>query len=125
MLTDHGSLLFGSLLLFLFFLHRTLRVKQNWQALGSLPAHSVLVAPLEILNRILPRVPGIAYGAEWSWKNVYERQPLPKVQFPYLADHIPYILSRCLRGIQLRHYSNPVTVPVQQPTTHNCGCYSC
>ena len=89
MLTDHGSLLFGSLLLFLFFLHRTLRVKQNWQALGSLPAHSVLVAPLEILNRILPRVPGITYGAEWSWKSVYERQPLPKVQFRTQLTHHP------------------------------------
>ena len=82
MFTDHGSVLFGSSLLFLFFLQRTLRVKKDWQALGSIPAYSVLVAPLEILNRILPRVPGISYGAEWSWKNVYERQPLPKVQFP-------------------------------------------
>ena len=91
MLTDHGVLLFGSLLLFLFFLHR-IRVKKDWQALGSLPVYSVLVSPLHPLNGIFPRVPGISYGVEWRWKNVYESQPLPKGQFSCLA-HVPSCLD--------------------------------
>jgi len=88
MLTDHKVLLFGAPLLFLFLLHRTRRVKQNWKSLGSLPAYSVLVSPIDALNSVLPRVPWVSYGADWSCKNVYERQSLLKVQFSYPA-HSP------------------------------------
>lgn len=90
MLTDNGVLLFGSLLLCLLFLHRALQVKRDWQALGSLPIHSVLISPLFILNRALPRIPVITYGSEWTWRDAYKSQPPPKARFPYPA-HIPYI----------------------------------
>ena len=75
MLTDQGVLLFGSLLLFLFFLHRIQRVKQVWQALGNLPTHSIVISPLEVLGGLLPRIPWISDGRDFVWENVYERQP--------------------------------------------------
>ena len=86
MLTDHGVLLFGSLLLFLFFVHSTLRVKRDWRAFGRLPAYSILVSPLHAVNRILPYIPGISYGAEWSWMNVYEPRPLRSAHRPSCLD---------------------------------------
>ena len=57
MLTDPKVLLFGSLLLFLSILYRIQRVKQVWQVFDNLPAHSKLVSPLHVLNRLLPRIP--------------------------------------------------------------------
>jgi len=84
MVTDHQVLLFGSLLLCLF-LHRIRRVKQDWKAVGNLPARSILVSPLDTLSRIIPRIPRISYGADFSWGNVYERQPLPRVRLFYPA----------------------------------------
>jgi len=99
MATGHHVLLFGSLLLCLYLLHRIRRVKQIWQALGNLPAYSILVSPLDVLTRIIPRIPRISDGIDFGWKNVYERQPLPRVQFPYQA-HDSHT-SRCLRSIQV------------------------
>ena len=116
MLTNHGVLLFGSLSLFLFFLHRTLRVKKDSQALGRLPAYSVLVSPLHPLTGIFPRIPGISFGVEWSWRNVYESQPLPKGQFFCLA-YIPSCLDIFAASksdiIQIRSlfpYSTPLII---------------
>ena len=89
MLTGREVLLLGALLLFLFLLRRIRRVNQDWKALGSIPTDSVLVAPLDILSSVLPRIPRISYGAEWSWRNAYERQPRPKVRFLYrLTVHV-------------------------------------
>ena len=73
MLTHHELLLFGSLSLLLFLLHRVWRVKRDWQAIGNLPAHSIPVSPTDALGRVLPRIPRISDGADWGWKNVYER----------------------------------------------------
>ena len=79
MLTDHDLLLFGSLLLCLLLLSCIRRVKQDWQAFGNLPAYSVLVSPIDILSRVLPRIPHVSDGRDWSWRNVYERQSIPRV----------------------------------------------
>lgn len=84
MLTDQKVLLFGSLLLCLF-LYRIRRIKQVWQAFGNLPAHCVLVSPLNILSRLLPRIPWISDGLNFSWENVHERQLLPKPLLSYIA----------------------------------------
>jgi len=108
MVTDHQVLLFGSLLFCLFLVHRIRRVKRDWQVFGNLPAYFVLVSPLAILSRIIPRIPRISDGAGFSWGNVYERQPLPRVRF--FLPSSQYV-SRCLRSIQIRYYATPLTVP--------------
>jgi hypothetical protein len=90
MLADQNVLLFGSLLLGLFLLHRIQQVKQVWQAFGNLPAHFILVSPLEDLSRILPRIPWISDRPGFSWKNVHERQLHPRVSIFYLA-HSPHL----------------------------------
>ncbi len=88
MLTDQKSFLLGPLLLCLFLLHRIQRIKQVWRAFGNLPAHFVLVSPLNILSRLLPRIPWISAGLDFSWENVYEGQLLPRVSLSYTA-HSP------------------------------------
>jgi len=89
MVTDHQVLLFGPLLLCLFLLHRIRRVKQDWQTLGNLPVYSILVSPIDVLGRILPRIPWISDGSDFSWKNVYESRSLPRGRFSYLAHRPP------------------------------------
>lgn len=86
MLTGHEALLFGSLLLCLFLLHHIRRVKQDWQAFGNLPAYSVLVSPIDILSRVLPHIPQVSDGRDWGWKNVYERQYIPRVRYSLPAQ---------------------------------------
>ena len=88
MLTDQKVLLFGPLLFCLFLLHRAQRVKQVWQAFGDLPAYSIVVSPLNIISRLLPRIAWISDGLDFSWENVYERQLLPRLLFSYTA-HSP------------------------------------
>ena len=73
MLTDHGVLLLGSLLLCLFLLPRIQRIKQVWQGFGNIPTYSFLVSPISPLSRYLPRIPWISNGADFGWKNPYER----------------------------------------------------
>jgi len=85
MLPDRGVLLFGPLLICLVFLHRIQRVKQVWGAFGDLPAYSRLVSPTTFFSRLLPRIPRISDGVDFSWRKVYERQPLPRVPFSYFA----------------------------------------
>jgi hypothetical protein len=88
MLADQGHLL-ALFLLYLFLLHRVQRVKKVWQAFGDLPAHTVLVSPVTIFSRILPRIPWISGGADFSWRNVYERMALLRIAFPtQLIVHI-------------------------------------
>ena len=81
MLTDHKFLLSGSLLLFLFLLNHIRRVKRAWKAFGNLPSYTVFISPVDALGRILPRIPWISDGIEYSWTGVYERQLLPSVRF--------------------------------------------
>jgi hypothetical protein len=88
MLTDQKVLLLGPLLFSLFLLHHIQRVKQVWQTFGTLPAYSIVVSPLNLLSRLLPRIPWIVDGNNWSWENVYERQPLSRLSFSYTA-HSP------------------------------------
>jgi len=88
MSTDQKVLLFASLLLGLFLLHRIQRVRQVWKAFGNLPAYSILVSPLDLVSRLIPRTPWISDGNNFSWENVYERQTLPRVPFSYPA-HSP------------------------------------
>ncbi len=88
MLTDQKILLFGPLLLCLFFLRRIRRIKQVWQAFGNLPAYSLLLSPLDVLSRLLPRIPWISDGKDFGWENVYERQLLPTLSLSYTA-HSP------------------------------------
>jgi hypothetical protein len=88
MLTDQKVLLLGPLLFSLFLLHRMKRVNQVWQAFGTLPAYSIVVSPLNILCHLLPRIPWISDGSNFSWENVYERQPLPRLLFSYTAHSL-------------------------------------
>lgn len=94
MLTDHGILVFASLLLGLFLLHCFLRIKQVWQAFGNLPAYTILISPTTAfaaaLNRAATRIPKISAGDGFGWRNVYERQPPHEVHFSYPA-HGPHI----------------------------------
>ena len=80
MLTDHKFLLSGSLLLSLFLLNHIRRVKRAWQAFGNLPSYTVLVCPFEALGYVLPRIPWISAGIDFSLTDVYERQLLPSAQ---------------------------------------------
>ena len=121
MLTDEKVLLFGSLLLCSSILYRIRRVKQVWQAFENLPAHSILVSPLNILSRILPRIPWISDGRDFGWENVYERQPVPSTVFLSCSQ----FMSRRLRSFQLRFCSTPVTLSVQYPTTDTRRRHSC
>ena len=120
MLTDPKVLLFGFLLLLLSILYRIQRVKQVWQAFGNLPAHSILVSPLDVLSRFLPRIPWITSGIEFSGEAIYECQPVPVYVFLFRSQS----MSRCLRNLQLRYPSNPVTVSVRNPRTDTRRCYS-
>ena len=88
MLIDQKVLLFGPLLLFLFSFHRIRRIKHIWQAFGNLPTYSVLVSPLDVLSRLLPRIPWISVGKNFGWENVYERQLLLRLSLSYTA-HSP------------------------------------
>ena len=81
MLTNHGVLLLGLLLLCLFLLPRIQRIKHAWQAFVNLPAYSVLVSPISMLGRILPRIPWISDGTGFNWRNPYECEVLPGVRF--------------------------------------------
>ena len=90
MLTDQKVLLFAPLLFSLFLLHRIRRVKQIWQAFENLPTYSRVVSPLNLLSRLFPRIPWISDGIDFSWENVYERQPLPRLSFSYTA-HSPLL----------------------------------
>jgi hypothetical protein len=96
MLTDQKVLLLGPLLFSLFLLHRFRRVKQVWQAFGDLPTYAVVVSPLNLLSRLLPRIPWVSDGIDFSWENVYERQPLSGLSF---FPHGSQSMSRRLRSI--------------------------
>jgi hypothetical protein len=87
MLTDQKVLLLGPLLFSLFLLHRFRRVKQVWQAFGDLPTYSIVVSPLNLLSRLLPRIPWVTDGLNFSWENVYERRHLPRLSFSYTAHN--------------------------------------
>jgi hypothetical protein len=110
MLTDQRVLPFGSLLLCLFLLYRIQRVKQVWQAFGNLPAYTIPVSPLSTLGRMLPRIPWISSGFDFSWRNPYERQPLPRLSpptqltvhvqaFSRLPTPISFISGHCFHAI--------------------------
>lgn len=43
------------------------------------------MSPLDALGRVLPRIPWVSDGADWGWRNVYERQPPSRVQFSFPA----------------------------------------
>lgn len=105
---DHQVLLFGSLLVCIYPLHRVWRVKQVWQAFGNLPAYTIFVSPLNLLSRFLPLIPRITSGPDFSWRSVYERQSLPSVRFS--PAHSP-CTSRCLRSIKVRYCSTPIRCP--------------
>jgi hypothetical protein len=97
MLTDQ-KLLFGSLLLGLFLFHRIRRVKQIWQSFANTPTYSIVISPLDLRSRVLPRIPWISDGTDFSWEDVYGRQFLPKLQFSCPNSQS---MSRRLRSIQL------------------------
>jgi hypothetical protein len=114
MLTEHGVLLFGSLLLSLLLLHHIQRLRQVWRALGNLPAHYLLVSPSTPLGFVLPRIPQVSGGADFGWRNVYERKALPGVWFSYPA-HGPWKgFSRHSSPILFKSGHCTRTVP------HNC-----
>lgn len=85
MLTDHGILVFVSLLLSLFLLHRFLQIKQVWQAFGNLPAYTILISPTTALatalDRAATRIPKISGGDGFGWRIAYERQAPHEVYF--------------------------------------------
>lgn len=78
MLADHKVLLFGSFLLCLSFYRRFRRLRRVWRALGSVPVCFILVSPFEALTTFLPGIPLILGGRNFGWRNVYERQSLPR-----------------------------------------------
>jgi hypothetical protein len=73
MSTDHGIILFASLLLCLFVFRRAQQIKKAWQAFGDHPAYLALVSLTSTLNRLLPRIRWISAGGDFGWRNVYER----------------------------------------------------
>jgi hypothetical protein len=76
MSTDREIILFASLLLCLFLLRHIQQIKKVWQAFGDVPAYLFLVSPIFPLHRLLPRIPWISAGVDFSWRNVYERRAL-------------------------------------------------
>ena len=99
----------GSLILCFLCLRRVQRAKHAWQRFRNLPAYSIFVSPIGIFGRFFPRIPCISAGADFNWRNVYQRQPLPR--FGFLHSSSP--ISRRLRNIQIRYCFTPVTVPKQ------------
>ena len=86
MLTSFKRLLLGSLILCLLCLRRLQRAKRAWQPFRNLPAYSIFVSPIGIFGRFFPRIPCISAGADFNWRNVYQRQLLPRFGF-YTAHH--------------------------------------
>jgi hypothetical protein len=79
MLTDHGILLFASLLLGLFLLHRIRQIKQVWKAFEDLPAYPLPISPACTLNVLARHIPWISGGEDFGWRNAHERQVLSRV----------------------------------------------
>jgi hypothetical protein len=79
MSTDHGIMLFASLLLFVFLFRGIQKIKKVWQAFGGIPAYLFLVSPTFPLDRLLPRIPWITAGVDFGWRNVYEREALLEI----------------------------------------------
>jgi hypothetical protein len=79
MLTDHGILLFASLLLGLFLLHRIRQIQKAWKAFEDLPAYLLPFSPACIISALTRHIPWISGGEDFGWRNVYERQVLSRV----------------------------------------------
>ena len=87
MLAVHKVLLFGAFLLCLSFYRRFQRLKRVWRFAGNVPAYFVLISPFTPVNDLLPRIPLIVEGPDFSWRDVYERESLHS--FPaYLTVHV-------------------------------------
>jgi len=88
---DRGALLFGSLLLCLFiFLRRVRQVQQVWCAFRDLPTYTRLVSPITVFNRFFPRIPPIADGADFGWRNVHECQSPRFPEYRFLTQLTVY-----------------------------------
>ena len=120
MLTDQRALLLGSLLLFPCICYRLHRVKKVWQAFESLPARSLLLSPLIIFTRLLPRIPWISDGLALSGENVFERKHVPMSAFLSSSHSMP----RRVRSFRFRYCPAAITVSVRYPATSTRRCYS-
>jgi len=85
MLTDHGILLFASLLLGLLFLHRLQQIKQVWQAFGNIPSYFLPISPASPFSLVAARISWISGGEDFVWRNGYERQDPHEVYCSYSA----------------------------------------
>ena len=77
MLTSSIALCLGIPLLLGALLWRLWQIKREFSHFNHLPAYSTLLSPVYPLGRILPRIPWVAAGSTFAWKDAYEcRSPI-------------------------------------------------
>ena len=112
MLTDHKVLLLASVVLGLLCLRRIQRVRQAWQPFGNLPAHFIIVSPIGIIGRFFPRIPWVSAGADFNWRNAYERQPFPSMfDFQLVSRSILDIFAKSNSDVVLLRSLYPTSTP--------------
>ena len=72
MLTSSGTLIFGITLLSLVLLWHLDQIRRAFGHFSRSPTYSTLVSPVYPLGRTLPRIPWVASGSNFGWKDVYE-----------------------------------------------------
>ena len=72
MLTSSGTLIFGIPLLSLVVIWRLYQIRRAFGHFSHFPTYSTLVSPVYPLGRTLPRIPWVALGSNFGWRDVYE-----------------------------------------------------
>ncbi len=72
MLTSTGTLILGVSLLSLAALWRLDQIRRAFDHFSHFPTYSTLVSPVYPLGRTLPRIPWVAPGSNFGWRDVYE-----------------------------------------------------
>ena len=76
MLTSSGTFILGIALFLLVALWRLDQIRRAFGNFSHLPTFSTLLSPVYPLGRTIPRIPWVAPGPTFGWRDVYECKPL-------------------------------------------------
>lgn len=79
MLTSSGTLILGIALFLLVALWRLNQIRRAFGHFSHLPTFSTLLSPVYPLGRTLLRIPWVAPGPTFGWRDVYESRLLTSV----------------------------------------------